>query len=444
MAENSKSIPKARIDGGNIEHIDWDTVDLGASLLYACNKEGWVKEKFIRKVLEKEASSPDYFDESSKQTPLLAMLKNLSSQQVDKNKKKLYQGNYKILTKENDQGAPSLIEQLVSGTTKHIDHADSEGKTALYYAIQLAKNAASEQEKEIYKGIIKSLIEKGAKKDNPKVEELLSGEGYADLKAYVDTLNSAQGSGNLDPEPNPEPEPEPVPDNPQAETLEQKKAALKKLWLEYLADPVKFKGNKAKMDEKNKLESDIAAAVEGGGKQVLNDMWIETSREYASQIAKQQQEALLKDQQVKLAQAYNQGLAEGQKQGGGKGGKTPDGGKTGTDTTNLPPEAVVQQPEPESFWNWKNILWMVGILATLGLSLWFIKKEKDKAKDAKKETAALQSEVNSLQNQLDDLTKDTAVLSPVDTHDGTTLASSGVRYTDTVLNVSNRIGKSNG
>ena len=70
---------------------------------------------------------------------------------------------------------------------------------------------------------------------------------------------------------------------------------------------------------------------------------------------------------------------------------------------NLPPEAIVQQPEEESFWTWKNILLILAVVGTLGIGAYFIIRYKKKADDAKKETSSLQSTVNDLQSQVDDL-----------------------------------------
>ena len=70
---------------------------------------------------------------------------------------------------------------------------------------------------------------------------------------------------------------------------------------------------------------------------------------------------------------------------------------------NLPPEAVVQQPEGESFWTWKNILLILAAVATLGIGAYFIIRYKKKADDAKSQSSALQSTVNDLQAQVNEL-----------------------------------------
>ena len=124
---------------------------------------------------------------------------------------------------------------------------------------------------------------------------------------------------------------------------------------------------------------------------------------------------------------------------------TPEEIKKKNEMANLPPEAIVQQPEEESFWTWKNILLILAAVGTLGIGAYFIIKYKKKADDAKKETSSLQSTVNDLQSQVNDLQGNT------DSTNGTTpsidegltksasLASVATNITNTSLDSTNTI-----
>ena len=126
-------------------------------------------------------------------------------------------------------------------------------------------------------------------------------------------------------------------------------------------------------------------------------------------------------------------------------GLTPEEIKMKKEMANLPPEAIVQQPEEESFWTWKNILLILAAVGTLGIGAYFIIKYKKKADDAKKETSSLQSTVNDLQSQVNDLQGNT------DSTNGTTpsidegltksasLASVATNITNTSLDSTNTI-----
>lgn len=128
-------------------------------------------------------------------------------------------------------------------------------------------------------------------------------------------------------------------------------------------------------------------------------------------------------------------------------GQSPAGSdKSSQTTTNLPPEAIVQQPEEQSFWTWKNILMIGAAVATLGLGTFFILKYKKKADKEKKKTSALQSTVNDLQTQLNDLQSDTTPTTDpttLTTNDGSLLANSGTNITNNTLDTVNQVLQTN-
>ncbi|MBQ9090345.1 MAG: hypothetical protein IJY58_04785 [Alphaproteobacteria bacterium] len=334
----------------------------------------------------------------------------------------------------------SLIE--ATAQSDKINHADNEGKTALCYALELWTKMKGDEKKDCAK-IIQLLIQRGANVKDTEVQKLL--DGNPELKTLVEgAVKAVQAPEEQSPkDPN---EDVKIGDlvpvdgttttvKNETTTIEDLEPKLKGLYKKYVAGTI----SAAELEEMKKLEGEFVS-VAGDRGESMRSLLAEAGREFAET---ERQKLSTQVEQAKNA-AYQQGFEAGKKQSGG-GGSGPEPGKEKElkEKENLPPEAVVQQPEKESFWNWKNILWLLGIAATLGLSLWFVKREKDKVKDAKKETATLQKEVNSLQNQLDDLTKDTATLTPVDTHDGATLASSAIRYTDSIVNVSSRADKSN-
>lgn len=115
-------------------------------------------------------------------------------------------------------------------------------------------------------------------------------------------------------------------------------------------------------------------------------------------------------------------------------GLTPEEIKKKKEMANLPPEAIVQQPEEESFWTWKNILLILAAVGTLGIGAYFIIKYKKKADDAKKETSSLQSTVNDLQSQVNDLQGNT------DSTNGTTPSiDEGLTKSASLANVATNI-----
>ena len=115
-------------------------------------------------------------------------------------------------------------------------------------------------------------------------------------------------------------------------------------------------------------------------------------------------------------------------------GLTPEEIKMKKEMANLPPEAIVQQPEEESFWTWKNILLILAAVGTLGIGAYFIIKYKKKADDAKKETSSLQSTVNDLQSQVNDLQGNT------DSTNGTTPSiDEGLTKSASLANVATNI-----
>ena len=327
----------------------------------------------------------------------------------------------------------SLIE--ATAQSDKINHADDEGKTALCYALELWTKIPKDKKdkKEDCEKIIQLLIQHGANVEDKKVQELLDDQ---ELKTLVDDAVKAKKPKSPQNQ-NEEADIAPVPDGTTA-TVDNLKSELKGLYKKYVAGTL----NSEERKRMEKLESELTEVAQDKGetrRSLLAEVGCELVKTECQKLSTQVEQA-----QKAQTEAYKQGFEAGKKQsGGGDSGSEPGKEKELKEKENLPPEAVVQQPEKESFWNWKNILWLLGIAATFGLSLWFVKREKDKVKDAKKETATLQKEVNSLQNQLDDLTKDTATLTPVDTHDGATLASSAIRYTDSIVNVSSRVDKSN-
>ncbi len=399
----------------------WEGADLKTVLMRVCDNERPLVWKSMKEILDRGAPI-DFVDGT--RTPLLAILCNLY-QASSKN-------NHAPFNQKVDcvfDGAPSIMKRLVKGTENHINHADNEGKTALYYALELwtkMKDGSREKCTEI----IQLLIQHGADVADEKVQGLLNRN--TKLKTLVEgAVNAAQPvEQKLPPNPNGA-----VPLDGETTNVENLKSELKGLYKKYVAGTI----SAAELERMKNLEGEFVSIVGDKGESMCS-LLAEAGQEL---VKTECQKLSTQVEQAKNA-AYQQGFEAGKKQSGG-GGSGPEPGKEKElkEKENLPPEAVVQQPEKESFWNWKNILWLLGIAATFGLSLWFVKREKDKVKDAKKETATLQKEVNSLQNQLDDLTKDAATLTPVDTHDGATLASSAIRYTDSIVNVSSRADKSN-